>query len=459
VKRLAQVSWWRDRVSAAVLTLCLADLVLIALTLWALFDYRSTIAERGEARKAVIALDASLLAMVDAETGQRGYLITADPEFLEPYHSGVTRLDSALASLSSLVPGTGPQRARFDELTRVVAATEAGLARELSLSGDVSAVQRAVRDGDGKALMDDVRARLGVMRAEAAATAAAKERHDRYLGNVLAISAIAVAALTLVMVVGLTLSLRRRVEVLSLRHANVAKDEFVGFISHELRGPIAIIAGNAHLLEEAHPEGPAQAAISEITSNASRLDATVATLMSLARAEGGRAIEVEPVLVHRIAEAAARLHRTRFPGREVHLSYAAPMPPAMANRSAVEQVLLNLLQNAEKYGHPSSPIRVEVSFDISAVTVSILNDGERVAQRNFDQVFEPFFQAASSAVPGKGVGLGLTVCHRLITAQGGAIHARALPAGGAKFSFTLPAADLSDDAEPQSQGAVPGVPA
>ena len=423
-----------DRLSGALLALCVAELALVGLTLWTVFEYRDAVAERGEARKLILALDSTILSLVDAQSGQRGYLNTGDERYLGPYRSAVARVDSSMAEVSKLVEKKGEERQRFEALVPVVAAMKADLARTFALpdAGVLAA-------GQGESLSDDIRAKVATMRSGAAKRGDESERRDQYLGNVLTASAGAVAVLSFGMVGALTFTLRRRVETESLRMAAVAKDEFVGFVSHELRGPIAVIAGNVRLLADKSEtlEAEARVSLDEIKRGAERLEATVATLLNLAKAESGGLLEVEPVLIQRVAEGAVRHHHTRFPGRDVLLESAVSVPPVMADRNAIEQVLLNLLQNAEKHGDPIAPLRVAVDCQVDTVTVRVTNEGRQLGREQFERVFEPFFQLRSSATTSEGVGLGLTVCQRLVRAQGGTMAAEALPTGGASFSFSV----------------------
>jgi signal transduction histidine kinase len=121
------------------------------------------------------------------------------------------------------------------------------------------------------------------------------------------------------------------------------------------------------------------------------------------------------------------------------------LSPVMGNRRAVEQVVLNLLSNADKYGNSDGAIKVSADRSGDYVLVSVDNPGPPLDPDEFVHVFEPFFRGPASAASAPGVGLGLTVCHRLVTAQGGRMGAIALPGGGASFRFSLLAVNLDED--------------
>ncbi len=428
---------WLDRLGAATLALCLADLGLVALTLWASLDYRNNVNARNDGRKTLQALDGALLALVDAETGQRGYIISGDDRFLEPYQSGLARLDSQLSNLRADVKGNPEQEAQFESLQPVVRQRVDQLAQTLALRTAPQELLQAALS-NGKRLMDDVRARIAVMRSSADVAVGDRERRTESLNRILAVASIGVAVLTVIIVGALTYTTRRRAETEALRQAAEAKDEFVGFVSHELRGPIAVIAGNARRLaahSQTDLDDEGAAAVAEISQGAGRLEAIVGTLLNLAKAESGQMLQVEPVLIHRLVANVLIHHKYRHPGREVRLEVPHGTPAVMADRDAIEQVVLNLLSNAERYGSAEEPISIRVEPDNKTVTVSVVNAGRRLDPGQFERVFEPFFRSRGG--PAGGVGLGLTVCQRLVVAQGGSMVAEALPEGGACFSFRL----------------------
>ena len=439
---------WRDRVGAATLGLCLAELALVALTVWTSIDYQNTVSARNQGNKTKLALDGVLLALVDSETGQRGYLITGDDRFLEPYSASTARLGAELSKVAALVAGDATQEARLRALRPLVDEKVLELSATVALrAAAADAVRAAVTKDKDKGLMDDIRGRLDVMRGTTAADVARREARATDLARIFAGATIGLAALTVTMVLALTYLVQRRDENAFLRETSRAKDEFVGFVAHELRGPIAIIAGNARLLaaDASIPEGDLSDSLTEIVDRSERLESIVATLLSLAKAESGQ-LENEPVLLQRVLGKVVTSHKRRFPAREVRVDLPDEFPAVLANRDALEQVILNLFTNAERYGDGRAPISVEVRVDPPKLLLSVANFGPRLNRAEFENVFQPFFrlQRSSTIV---GIGLGLTVCQRLVGAQGGSMMAEALPEGGARFGFSLPIAPTDGNVE------------
>ncbi len=423
----------------------LAEAILIGLVIWGVLEYERSIDARTETRETVGQIDGILIALLDAESGERGYLITGDDSYLKPYNDGLSRLGELLENLAGRVePGSTEQ----DVYDRMVALTVDKLAAmdeaiQRRRGGEAADVGLAL---SGRMLMDSIRAELAVMHdVEAQRLDERIARSDR-LGIVVGVASIVLALMTLATAGGLVAVLRRRQESEALRATAAAKDEFVGFVSHEIRTPLAVIAGNARLLADApDTQFDASEALSEISVASERLQDILDTLLSLSKAESGVVLEVEPILLHRVAQRVRRHHRVRFPERQVEVISASEVPPALGDRRAVEQVLINLLSNAEKYGAPDQAIVIGVDLNDGGARVRVENRGDRLTPGELDHVFEPFFRMPASAAAAPGVGLGLTVCHRLIAAQGGRMNAEALPEGGACFSFVLPLAPIDPE--------------
>jgi two-component system sensor histidine kinase KdpD len=232
---------------------------------------------------------------------------------------------------------------------------------------------------------------------------------------------------------------RRGVEEL-LRVSNEAKDQFVGLVSHELRNPITTILGSAsilgrrwqHLTDEERLR-----VVGDIQRDAQRLDRVVANMLILARLEAAPE-EFEPILLLRVVSHSVALHHERFPDREVETDVPRKMSPALGDASYVEQVLLNLLGNSEKYGHPTAPICVAVTAVDGEARVSVMDRGEGILHEDMEHLFEPFFRSRRDARRVSGAGLGLPVCQRLVELQGGRMWAEHRTGGGSIFTFTLP---------------------
>ena len=233
-----------------------------------------------------------------------------------------------------------------------------------------------------------------------------------------------------------------------LRHELKEREELLTVVSHELRTPLTVIGGYARLLlgGEVGPLEPQQRRFLEETrESCRRLDAFVEHLLDAAREPGGgEVLEVasRPLrpLVEEVARGLGPLLRAGGPtlGFEGVDSGLA----ARCDRARVEQVLTNLLGNAIRYARS----RVEVAarsvsdHERSFVEVSVADDGPGVVLEERQRIFEAYVRGGS-ADAGRGLGLGLAICKRLVDAHGGSISVCEAQSGGARFVFTLPAAE------------------
>jgi len=237
----------------------------------------------------------------------------------------------------------------------------------------------------------------------------------------------------------------RRIED-ELRAANAVKDEFLGLVSHELKTPITTILGNAEVLRKRGmllDEDDRSGALADIHDEAQRLNAIVENLLVLARLEAGQRIEREPVLIQRIVDRVAERHRRSFPDRPIELHREDTLPPIVGSPMYVEQILSNLLSNAEKYSPPDAPIEITVAAAGAHAHVSVSDRGVGIAPEELETVFTAFYRSPRTAAQ-QGFGIGLAVCKRLVEAQSGRMWASPRDGGGTCFTFSLPLA--GDDA-------------
>lgn len=228
---------------------------------------------------------------------------------------------------------------------------------------------------------------------------------------------------------------------MELRRANAAKDEFLGLVSHELRTPLTTILGNSQVLNrhgQKLPTAAREMALQDIASDAERLQRIVENMLILARVEVTEGLEPEPVLVQRLAPRIIAQHQTRFPDRQFEVDLPEDLPTVSAQPTYLEQIMQNLISNAEKYSPAEVPIIVRARAGGDEVVVSVLDNGAGITDDDAKHLFTPFFRASRTSGKVPGAGLGLAVCRRLTEALGGRIWARPRPEGGTEMSFTLP---------------------
>jgi len=210
-------------------------------------------------------------------------------------------------------------------------------------------------------------------------------------------------------------------------------------VSHDVRTPLASIAGAASALSAPGLDEAARAELlATIREEAGRLTRLIGDLVDLTRLESGDlSVRKEPYPLEEIVASAVERLAVLLAGRElVHERpeevLVAPVDPVL-----LEQVLVNLLENAAKYTPPGSPLTVRIAQQEGAAVIEVADRGPGLPPGEEARVFERFYRAADHH-RAHGTGLGLTVCEAIVRAHRGRITAENRAGGGALFRITLP---------------------
>jgi two-component system, OmpR family, sensor histidine kinase KdpD len=171
-----------------------------------------------------------------------------------------------------------------------------------------------------------------------------------------------------------------------------------------------------------------------------RLNRLVNNLLDMTRLEAGALRvhkEVQPL--EEVVGAALNRVEDRLRGRDVRTDIAPDLPLVPLDPVFIEQVLINLLENATKYTPDGSPIDVTAHAGQGEMRIEVADRGSGVAAQDATRIFDKFYRVKESE--GGGVGLGLTICRGIVAAHGGRIWVEERAGGGASFCFTLPLED------------------
>ncbi|HEX7671069.1 MAG TPA: ATP-binding protein [Polyangiaceae bacterium] len=219
------------------------------------------------------------------------------------------------------------------------------------------------------------------------------------------------------------------------------RSSLLSSVSHDLRTPLGVITGaTSTLLQgESFIDAAARRDLLETAhEEAERLDRLVRNLLDMTRLSSGRLYpkkEWHP-LDEIIGVALNRLE-DRLRERDVSVHLPVDLPPIPIDAVLVEQVLINLLENALKYTPSGSPIEISARARPNAVEVEVADRGPGVPPGERNRVFEKFFRLRPNGPEG-GAGLGLAICRGVVEAHGGRIWVENRPEGGASFHFTVP---------------------
>ncbi len=251
---------------------------------------------------------------------------------------------------------------------------------------------------------------------------------------------------------------------------NVRK-EFVANVSHELRTPLSLIKGYVETLLDGAKDDPVLAArfLQTIERHADRLTFLIDDLLAISRLESGQvAYNIETVDLRRQVERVRSELEVRALERHVTLVNDVPADLwVRADGDRLQQVLLNLIDNAIKYGRTAGTVRIGASaVSDSMVEGFVADDGPGIPPEAQPRVFERFYRVdrARSREQG-GTGLGLSIVKHIIQTHGGEVDVESWPGRGTTFRFTLPRADpppafpeSSEEEEAKDQDESPGGP-
>ena len=226
--------------------------------------------------------------------------------------------------------------------------------------------------------------------------------------------------------------------------------EFLGVVSHELRTPLASIKGSATTLKEsANSLDPAEMDLffRIIEQQADQMSDLITDLLDMARIESGTlSVSPEPSDAAALVDRARNLFLSGGGRDNIRIDVEPDLPPVLADRRRVVQVIGNLLSNAARHSPESSAIRLAAAQDGVQVAFTVGDDGTGLSDDLLPQLFRKFSRIDGENRENReggiaGSGLGLAICKGMVEAHGGRIWAESEGPGlGSRFTFTLPAA-------------------
>jgi two-component system, OmpR family, sensor histidine kinase KdpD len=217
------------------------------------------------------------------------------------------------------------------------------------------------------------------------------------------------------------------------------RNSLLSSVSHDLRTPLTAITGAASALVEQELDSATRRDLAEtIYEEGDRLNRLVTNLLEMTRIEAGSVqVQKEWQPLEEVLGAVLRRLEQPLAEHELQLNVPPDLPLVPFDGVLIEQVLVNLLENALKYTPEGSRITLTAHANPSQLTVEIADNGPGLPPGDEERVFEKFYRAGANGRQA-GSGLGLTICRGIIEAHGGQIWAYNEKSGGAVFAFTLP---------------------
>lgn len=405
-----------------------------------------------------------LNAMVDQETGERGYLLTGDQSFLDPYRQGRDRLQQ-------LWPQAEVRAANIDgEAPKLLAAVERSATAWQTVVGDPEmdmvsasrsqpAASAAARGEDFFSQFRQDDAAL-IAYTQKVRTQEAQRRlalTHTLTGLLIALSLLGLLALVLLQYVHV-MTRRYLVWAASSEATSRAKDEFLSVASHELRTPVAVIKANVQLMlrrlrraqlrlevppEEAESWSATLDQAKEIDRHTTRLTALIDQLqdVNLIMMERFQIIRdrADVAALARRAVEEARYVDTTAPEPRISLECAYSSIEANVDARRIGQVLRSLLHNAVKFSPRGAVIEVGIEVRDRDVEVSVRDEGVGIPLEDQESLFQLFYRAGNAMQHRiGGLGLGLYVARAIVERHGGRIWMTSEEGRGSTFAFSLP---------------------
>ena len=464
-----------------------ALLAIVGTTIWLVEQNQNYFNITIEARSARAAAINLRNAMQDAETGQRGYMLTGEQSYLEPYNEAVPKIPQLLEELQIVLAPYPDSVASVREVEGAIVGKLEEMSRTIELvrNGQNAEALATLKTDQGKALMDEARTLFdGIIDA---ADRRISDGNDNQQGATNALRWVTIiSAVVIFAVVGGSAwtvlsytrelaSARQEVETANssleervrertsdLGRANEEIQRFAYIVTHDLRAPLVNIMGFTSELETSvgllsdymakAPEASDPAfeearlaatedlpeAITFIRAATRKMDGLINAILKISR-EGRRQLKPETINLPEFIEANADAVHHQVADTDGTVRFDVQLPKIVSDKLSLEQVLGNLLDNAIKYRHPDRPIEIALRARQALgnrVEITVEDNGRGIADSDHERVFELFRRSGAQSQPGEGIGLAHV--RTLVRSLGGDITLRSKLGEGTTFTITLP---------------------
>jgi signal transduction histidine kinase len=417
-------------------------------------------------------LQAVLIDIGQAETGQRGYMLTGQDNYLDPYRAGCRQVRQHIEKLRELTADSAMQQETIRHLKPLVEARLAGLEERIEIRrrSGLAAGAEAVATGDGEGTTDAIRAEISGMRGReeqllslrmsTAAASNGKIKVVIILGNALAILILLAAGFAIHRETGR----RNRAEEglkyanrdleerkLELSEANSELESFSYSVAHDLRAPLRQIGGYSNVLLQDY--GPsldveAQRHLEKLAAGASKMGRLLDDLLSFSRL-GRQELLLQATPLDLLLRQVIEELGPECSGRDIEWRigdlFTTECDPAL-----MKQVFVNLLSNAVKYSGKREHAVIEVGQMLRGEerVIFVRDNGAGFEMQYVGKLFG-VFQRLHKTREFEGTGVGLAIVQRIIRKHGGRIWAEAKLDEGATFFFTLGSAENNSGEKPE----------
>jgi two-component system phosphate regulon sensor histidine kinase PhoR len=231
--------------------------------------------------------------------------------------------------------------------------------------------------------------------------------------------------------------------------------DFIAHVSHQLKTPLSLLSAAIETVSMDRARSPEKLAqyLGIIRAEVARLSALVQRILEYSRLQQQRGYEFEPVDLTALVRETVSAFESSLSSRDfafvVEIGGSTPM--VSADPAAIEQALVNLLDNAVKYAGASRQVIVRLRSLPGSAMIEVVDHGIGIDDADRDRIFEKFYRGRGASIQREGFGLGLPIVQELVHAHRGRVEVESLPGRGSTFRITLPTVATAGN---QAQGQV-----
>lgn len=229
---------------------------------------------------------------------------------------------------------------------------------------------------------------------------------------------------------------------LELQRSNLYKDEVIGILAHELRTPLTTLKACIQLARNNREN--ADKLIDKADEQVNHISVMLSDLLDVTKIQAGR-LEIKSTIVdaHEFVSKAILIVQQSSPSHFIEYNTVASTAPVLADAARMEQVIINLLNNAVKYSSGAHKVITQLSISEGFVVISVRDFGLGIPPEELEKIWTKFYRVKAHRNRVKGLGMGLYICKQLVTAHSGKIWAESDGNTGTTFYLKMPLVETS----------------